>query len=465
MQGTARRWLVVIAGATAMASPAWAARDLCKILKDKGILDEREYTECQAAQEKEEVTAEAKTTETVAAKLPTWLNKITPIGDVRFRGEGFYENGAAANNRFRVRARVGLAVKPNDELAGAVRIATGNPDDPISTNQTLGNTFTPKDINLNWAYITVTPGKTFGITPGVFSITGGKFSAPNYKVSELVWDDDLTPEGAWQTLTAYDSKDGFLRKVKLNAFEWTVDQISNAGDPWMFGGQVVGDMAIGSTANWTVAFADYSYQDMNPVAKKYLNTASSSYNSALANTNSVLKDEKGNIYRYKYGFNMINPTTEVNFPNPFGLGIPAGIYGELVNNTEADTRNTGFAIGAGIGNAKKGYYGNSLKERGDWGASYTYEWVEKDATLSMFSYSDLDYGQPNATQKGSTNLTAHILRLDYMLLNNLQLTAKTHFINPLDLQDSVAYNPSNPAKSLSGNPTLTRVQLDAVLKF
>jgi hypothetical protein len=465
MHRTVGRWLVAIAGATAIASPAWAARDMCQILKDKGILDDVEFNECKAAQEKEEVQAETKTAETVKSNLPSWLDKVKPIGDIRFRGEGFYEDGLIANNRFRIRARVGLAVKASDELEGAVRIATGNPNDPISTNQTLGNTFDPKDINLNWAYMTVTPGKTFGIKPNVFSITGGKFATPNFKVSELVWDDDLSPEGAWQSIVAYDAKDGFFRKVKLYAFEWTVDQISAASDPWMFGGQAVADMAIGSTANWALAFADYSYQDMNSVANKYLNSASSSYNSSLANSNSVLLNDKGNVYAYKYGFNMINPSTEVNFPNPFGIGLPAGLYGELVYNTEADTRNTGFILGAGIGDAKKGYYGDSLKERGDWGASYTYEWVEKDSTLSIFAYSDLAYVQSRATQSGATNVTAHILRLDYVLLNNLQLTAKAHFINALDLQDSVAYNPSNPAKSLRGNPTLTRIQLDAVYKF
>ena len=41
-----------------------------------------------------------------------------------------------------------------------------------------------------------------------------------------------------------------------------------------------------------------------------------------------------------------------------------------------------------------------------------------------FSLSDLDYVQNKATQKGATNAAAHILRLDYELLSNFQLTAK-----------------------------------------
>ncbi len=76
---------------------------------------------------------------------------------------------------------------------------------------------------------------------------------------------------------------------------------------------------------------------------------------------------------------------------------------------------------------------------------------------SLFSYSDLDYVQKKASQKGATNVTASILRVDYLLLPNLQLTAKTHFINALDRSDSNA--------SLTGSPTLVRTQLDAVVKF
>jgi hypothetical protein len=94
---------------------------------------------------------------------------------------------------------------------------------------------------------------------------------------------------------------------------------------------------------------------------------------------------------------------------------------------------------------------------GDWGVSYTYAWVEQDAVLSAFSYSDIDYVQSGGTQKGSTNVTAHIVRGDYMLFPNLQLTAKVHFINVLDRSSSNA--------ALVGNPTLFRTQLDATLKF
>ena len=62
--------------------------------------------------------------------------------------------------------------------------------------------------------------------------------------------------------------------------------------------------------------------------------ANSNQNTSLANSNSVLlsaKDSANNrkITGYADGFNMINFGSELDFPNPFGLGIPAGLFGDV----------------------------------------------------------------------------------------------------------------------------------------
>ena len=72
--------------------------------------------------------------------------------------------------------------------------------------------------------------------------------------------------------------------------------------------------------------------------------------------------------------------------------------------------------------------------------------------------------QKNVQQKGSTNVTGSIIRFDYELFPNFQLTAKSHFINALDPGIATTNN-GNSGKPLIGNSTLTRLQLDAVLKF
>jgi len=423
--------------------------------------------------------------------LPKWLNYITPFGDIRLRDEGFYQEGAIARNRGRFRARIGLTANVSDEISGTVRLATGDPNDPISTNQTFTGAFNRKSINLDWAYLTLKPGKTFGLEPGWVTVTAGKFGLTNYRTSELVWDDDVSPEGATETLNLVDQRAGVLRGLRVNAFQWEVNEVSNGADGWMGGGQVVSDAAFGTLATATVGFADYNYQNLNQVARTYLSaytgsapfSVNSNQNTDLANSNDVVlsaKDANGHreIIGYASGYNILNWTAELNSPDPFGLGVPAGLFGDVAYNSQADghlvtfadgTRhqqndNVGFYAGVGIGNAGRDWYHNVLTNQGDWGLSYTYAWVEKDAVLSIFSFSDINQfstavpgSSSRATQNGSTNIISHILRFDYVLLPNLQLTAKAYVENVLDRKISDA--------ALTGNPTLLRTQLDAMLRF
>jgi hypothetical protein len=476
---TGFRWiaaLVAITGLTAVPVTS-AARNLCDALKDKGVLNEQDYNECKADQVKSTRESAATAKEAPSVKLPKWLEVITPFGDVRLRHEGFYQEDKTARNRFRFRARIGLTANVSDEISGTVRLATGDPNDPISTNQSAQNTFSRKSINLDQAYLTLKPGKTFGIEPGWFTLTAGKFGVNSYRTSELVWDDDVSPEGATEALNVVERKEGFLRVLKVSAFQWVVDEVAAAQDPWMGGGQVVADAAFGTLANWTVGLADYHYEGLNAVASTYLSSfkgnapfTAQTPNSALANSNDVIssdKDANGNrkILGYQSGYNILNANTELNSPDPVGLGVPAGVFGDVAYNTQADGRNVGLYAGAGIGKAGKDWYRNVLRNQGDWGLSYTYAWVEKDSVLSIFSFSDINEfstvaakaGDARPTQKGGTNLISHILRFDYAVLPNLQLTAKAYVENALDRKISNA--------ALTGNPTLLRTQLDAMLRF
>src|SRR5262249_10016596 len=193
---------------------------------------------------------------TKTAKLPDWLTSLTPFGDVRFRTEGFYnqprlaDQVVTANTRERIRARVGMRYTYSDELAATVRIATGNINDPISTNQTLTGNFTPFSINLDWAYLTLAPGKTFDIRPGLVTVNAGKFPNPMFRVAGMVLAEDLSPEGFNEIFALLDGPIGdpkrtSLDQLKLYLEQWTFSQINNRADGWMFGGQVNPSMHIG----------------------------------------------------------------------------------------------------------------------------------------------------------------------------------------------------------------------------
>jgi len=443
------------------------AKDLGDILLKKGLITEDDLRQARE-EEKQKAAAQESLRDAIAAKIPKWLDMISLFGDLRNRVEGFYGENYHAQTRYRLRARFGLNANVSDEVSGTVRLASGNANDPISTNQTLTNTFTRKPINLDWAYITLKPGKTFGLEPGWGQIVAGKFGVNLARYSELVWDDDLSPEGATETLNLWEQREGFYRGFRINALQWIMNDASANNDSWIAGGQAVVDAAVGSMANLTASFADYNFIDMNRVAATYLSQftdpagtkSNPNFNSSLANSNDVVKNGS-QIIGYQTGFNILNFGSELDFSNPFGLGIPAGVFGEVAHNTQADSRNTGLAIGVGIGKAQRDWYHDGLRNPGDWGISYTWERVEKDALVSLFSYSDINYQQNQTSQNGSTNVEASIIRFDYELFTNFQLTAKSHFINALDRGIAT----TNNGKALIGNPTLTRLQLDMVLKF
>jgi hypothetical protein len=196
-------------------------------------LDEQKAANKATQQKTEEVVQEQREQAKVVATakkgidVPEWIRKFTLFGDVRVRHEGFYnqprENGDVvhARNRERLRARAGLKFTYSDELSATIRLATGDPDDPISTNETLTNSFDRKNINLDWAFITFAPGETFGLRPGVVSVTAGKHPLQFFRTGEMVFDEDLSPEGFTETIALLDKPHGNLDQLRIHMMQWT----------------------------------------------------------------------------------------------------------------------------------------------------------------------------------------------------------------------------------------------------
>src|SRR5205823_10830513 len=111
-------------------------------------------------------------------------------------------------------------------ISATIRAASGNINDPISTNETLTNNFTRKNFNLDWGYLTFTPGQTFGIRPGAVSINAGKFPLTMFRTDELVFDEDVTPEGLNETFQLLAQPHGPPDQVTRHAFPWTFAEIA-----------------------------------------------------------------------------------------------------------------------------------------------------------------------------------------------------------------------------------------------
>jgi TolA-binding protein len=89
-----------------------------------------------------------------------WVENIKISGDFRYRHESIdaedLHDWATGHNRHRIRARLGIDAKVNDEFDLGFRIASGS-GDPASTNQTLADSFSSKELWLDLAYFNYHP--------------------------------------------------------------------------------------------------------------------------------------------------------------------------------------------------------------------------------------------------------------------------------------------------------------------
>src|SRR5206468_1561823 len=417
----------------------------------------------------EEATKEAKTASAPARKgpeLPDWLGRTTVFGDVRGRHEGFYHQPhpkgtvVTARNRERIRARLGVRVAFSDELSATIRGASGNPNDVISTNETLTGNFNRKNFNLDWAYLTFAPGQSFGIRPGAASFSAGKFPLPMFRTGELVFDEDVSPEGFSQTFQLLGQPHGALDQVKLHGLEWTFAEIANKEDGWMFGGQVNPSLHFGGV-QIEAGLAQYWWLNSDLIAQALSKNstafdssgkpiANSGFNSSLVNTNLLVTKTiqpptpTGGkkpasfeaITGYRSGFNQSNFTLATTIPNVV-LTQPLRLWADYVYNWEAATDDAhGWQSGLRLG---------QTKVKGDWSLYGFYEHLGQEATISAFTSSEF------GTQ--GTNLEGPAVGIDYQLLNPLTVSAHGYFTNFIN-------RPSG-----TSNPTLTRAQLDALVKF
>jgi hypothetical protein len=403
----------------------------------------------QAEQQTKAVEELKKTAVADVKKNIDWLNRFSFFGDIRARHEGFYQQDIPARNRQRLRLRVGARIVVSDEIESGIRLVSGDPNEIVANNQTLTDVFTRKPINIDNAYIMVRPSKVFGWEKSYFSITGGKFSVPFFRPravmgSEMVFDEDLTPEGVAEEFTLFEGKE-WLRSIKLAAGQWAIKEFAADRDSYMVGEQLQVAFAPTPKTQLTLAAADYYFFRSDAVAQER------NRNSSLTLTNSVklrngqvvrggdliTPNANNPVQRFAGGFNIVNASAQValdtGYPKwPFTLMV------DYAHNTEAAFGgDDAYLVGAGLG---------QTREPGDWAFSALWTRVETDAVISMFTLSD--YGR-----RGGTNVQGPIVKFDYLLLPRLTLTAKGYFVNFID-------RPRNLTDA-----TVNRMQLDALFAF
>jgi hypothetical protein len=380
----------------------------------------------------EEVAEKAEKKEAVA--LPDtlkWAEKIKISGDFRYRHEHIDQEttGSAVRwkkgrDRDRIRARLMLEAIVNDEWGLAFRIASGEKNlladedeifaDPVSSNQTLKQNFSSKDVWLDLGYFDWHPMAMEGL-----NVFGGKVKNPFYAVgkNELIWDHDLNPEGiAAKYVMPLGDKD----QLYINGGGFWVDESSSGVDASLWGAQGYVKHTIG---NPDYILGGVSYWDYGNIQGK-----TDKYGILAGNTSTT----SGSSTVWASDYDIMELFVEYGTKC---FGLPVAFFGNWAKNLVAvSNEDEGWLIGTTI---------NKAKDPGSWEARYNYRELDADAVLGAFTDSDFI--------GGGTDGRGHEVGFTYQLAKNLQAAA-TYFHNESD---------RTSGRSLD----YKRLQLDLKLKF
>jgi hypothetical protein len=291
--------------------------------------------------------------------------RIRFSGDLRYRHEAINEDTAVERERQRIRARFGVTADIADHVRVGLQLATGG-DDPVSANQSLDGGFTRKPFGVDRAFF------TWAATEKL-SFTGGKMANPFFRPGNhhLIYDNDLNPEGL---ALRYGRGDWFVNYAGL----W-VEERSAADDSIMLGGQFGYRHTLDNGMRITAGASYYDYLDTQGQIPFWDGAAAGNRLTASG--------------RYLNDFNLTELFAELNLK---AGQRPVTVFADYVDNSEADTANTGFALGASLG---------EVAGPGTWRLGYAYQDLEADAVIGTFTDSDF--------AGGATDGKGHVVEFNY----------------------------------------------------
>lgn len=365
-------------------------------------------------QVKQEVVAQAKAERWGDVNaVPEWVDRMHWEGDLRVRYQqdryptgnnlplqvdnayglaaGTTGNTTDTRDRYRLRARLGLTAKISSMVSAGVRIATGSSSDPVSTNQTLGNTEQKYSLWLDQAYLKLEPTEWL-------SALGGRMPNPWFH-TDLVWDADLSFDGfAANARYRFDDR----RSVYLTAGAFPIQDVTpsttnKAKSKWLYGVQAGADITAlsGSKARLGVALYDYRHVEGIPDTLSLLDYDATKPQFRQKG-NSAFLDTNSNYYKLASKFKELNLTAQLDIANfdPTHVILTAdfvkniGFDAEEIRqrtNAAVDKKTMGYQFQSTVGRAK-------IQDRGDWQGFIGYRYLERDAVLDAFTDSDFRLG-------------------------------------------------------------------------
>ena len=323
-------------------------------------------------------------------KLLETLQRISWFGDMRLRYEivDRASDNSTANDadghldtdRARIRFRFGARAHVYEDLDFVFRLSTGGDTASTSGNTTLDGTFGNEAISLNLAY------GSWELMNGLI-VQGGKVKNPFMK-SEVVWDNDVNPEGLSQI---YQQKLGDTT-LQFIAGQYIVEETDrknniDSDDVILLAWQAqLHQKTKAGKFKFAVAWYDYHHlTDQGSAITKQLGSGDGQRNSQITGTDvnttnmqtldfmadwsSPIGSKHGNLF-YEYAVNT-------------SADAPAG------NNTIAQDLDTAWQLGFKFGDKR-------VKKAGQWQIKTLYRVVQQDAVFYALTDSSFHQGGTNA---------------------------------------------------------------------
>ncbi len=422
--------------------------------------------------------------------LPEWVNRFKLSGDLRLRSQndfmagdnippgisdksyfnfqainangGFsrtpvqdrYINTDKDRHRFRERVRLAIDAKITDNFKAGVRLATGNQPDPVSTNQSMGNTGSQYDFNVDRAYLKYDAVNDEGYK--WLTLVGGRIANPWYVGggeftggSELVWDTDLSFEGFAATARhSLGSSKNMTGKhdesrevyVTAGAFPLQETELSSTGK-WLVGGQLGLNWGFANQDALRVGLAYYDYMNIrakpntgdrrcitnqpdNNFSIPQFQQVGNSLAEICQETNAQVKAAElfglasdyniinANISYDYAGFAPYHVIASADFAKNVGFNQKSVEVLNVVNNAEngvVDDEANAWQIRMDFGWPK-------VDNFGEWNVFALFKYVQRDAVLDAFTDSDFHLG--------GTNAKGWVIGTNYGLMKNVWFTGR-----------------------------------------
>ncbi len=379
----------------------------------------------------------------IPGALPDWTRRFKLKGDFRLRYEGdffspdnnpegyydwqtinekgglfkagnkVYLNTVKNVNRLRIRMRLGIDAKIANNFKAGIRLVTGNPKDPVSTNQTLGQYAQRYNLSIDQAYL-----KYDYINPeGYPSMTllGGRMPNPWFS-TDLVYDHDLNFEGLASQFRFglpgnhnVPEQDKRLRSLFLTLGAFPVQQTSRYTDKWLFGAQFGTDLKFEDQSHFQFAVAYYDYKNIQAVPNDYGSVENDwsaprfmQKGNTIARISNDVGEQKANprLVGLASKFKILNLTTKYDYAGfaPVHLMLTADYAKNLgfnqqevnrLNGSNIKDQTTAYRVKFTLGRP-------GIKKHGDWQVYFGWRYVERDAVLDAFTDSDFHLGGTNA---------------------------------------------------------------------